>query len=234
MLSVQQGNEIARLVAQEFNVPPPPEIYVTSKLPAQYAGAFYHNGVQHIKIRPEYFREGTIAHEVGHYIFHQRRPGECQGQNSECELVAHMIEVWWLDKRRKEHALLDGKTREPIGITYKLNRPITLKEAQFVADKLSQNPQVARGIDRIGFKDDTFYVIPKTTPKIDGQWQLFLGPALVGAFSLVGIIIKWSIIGSIAGALLAKGPFGLPVVFWIVIAIGGAIVIPYALIKLKK
>jgi len=88
MLSIQQANEISREIAREFGVPPPPPIYITPKLPSQYAGAFYHNGEQHIKIRPEFFTERTVAHETGHYIYHQRAPGVCQGQNPECEKVA--------------------------------------------------------------------------------------------------------------------------------------------------
>jgi hypothetical protein len=110
MLSIQQANEVAKMVADEFGVPPPPQIFVTSNLSPKYAGAFYHNGVQHIKIRPEYFGEPTVAHEVGHYIFHERRPGDCHGQNPECEEVAQMIERWWVNKRKKEHTLIDGQT----------------------------------------------------------------------------------------------------------------------------
>lgn len=105
MLSIQEANEIAKQVAQEFGVPPPPPLYVTTDLSPKYAGAYYHNGVEHIKIRPQYLMPGTVAHEVGHYIFHQRAPGVCHGDNPECEEIARMIEKWYVNYRRTERKL---------------------------------------------------------------------------------------------------------------------------------
>jgi hypothetical protein len=232
MLSIQQADQIARQVADEFGVPPPPPLYVTSKLPSQYAGAYYHNGEQHIKIRPEYFTERTVAHEVGHYVFHTRAPGVCQGQNPECEELAQMIERWWVDKRRRERTLINGRARDSLGVTFKLNRPLTLREAQAIADKLSESPH-AEAIERVGFKGNRFYVVLKKTPNVDGFVWALLIPVVVGALSFVGVIVQWYTIGSIAGALLAPGPLGLPVVVWIIVAIGAAL-IPYAYIKSRK
>jgi len=231
MLSIQQANQIARQVASEFNVPPPPPLYVTSKIPPKYAGAYYHNGEQHIKIRPEYFTERTVAHEVGHYIFHERAPGVCRGQSPQCEELAQMIERWWIHKRRKEGTLVDGKQRGTLGAIFKLSRSITLKEAQAIADKISMSPH-AEAIERVGFKGDRFYVVLKKTPNVDGFVWALLIPVVVGALSFVGVVVQWYTIGSITAALLAPGPLGLPTIFWIIIAVGAAL-IPYALIKRK-
>ena len=106
MLSIQEANKVAQLVAKEFDAPPPPPIYPTDKLSPKYAGAYYHNGTELIKIRPQYFTEGTIAHEVGHYIFHQRAPGACRGGNPQCEEIAQMIEKYWVHKRKREGTYL--------------------------------------------------------------------------------------------------------------------------------
>jgi len=231
MLSIQQADEIAKEVATEFGVPPPPPVYITSKIPPQYAGAYYHNGEQNIKIRPEYFTERTLSHEVGHYIFHQRNPGVCQGQNPECEEIARMVEQWWIHKRRRERKLIDGKSRDRLGAIFQLNRPLTLQEAQVIADRLSQSPE-AEGIEKIGFKGNKFYVVLKETQNIDGFAWILLIPIVVGALSLVGVVVQWYVIGSITGALLAPGPLGLPVIFWIIIAVGAAFV-AYALVKRK-
>jgi predicted SprT family Zn-dependent metalloprotease len=106
MLSIQEADRVAQEVAAEFGVPPPPPIYPTEQLNAKYAGAYFHNGVEHIKIRPQYLTEGTVAHEVGHYIFHSRCPGVCRGENPECEEIAQMIEHYWVAKRKKEGTFL--------------------------------------------------------------------------------------------------------------------------------
>lgn len=232
MLSIQQANEIANAVASEFGVPPPPPLYVTSELPLKYAGAYYHDGEQHIKIRPEYFAERTIAHEVGHYIFHQRAPGVCRGQNPQCEELAQMIERWWVDKRRRERKLIDGKGKDSLGAIFHLNRPITLQEAQLIANKISKSPH-AEAIEKVGFKGNKFYIVLKETPHVDGFVWALLIPVVVGALSFVGVVVQWYTIGSIAGALLAPGPLGLPTIFWIIIAIGASL-IPYAIITRKK
>ena len=103
MLSIHDADMVAKMVAEEFGVPPPPPIYASADLNPKYAAAFYYNGKQLIKVRPQYMTEGTIAHEVGHYIYHVRRPGECKhGENPECEEVAQMIEKWWVHKRKRE------------------------------------------------------------------------------------------------------------------------------------
>lgn len=208
MLSIQQADQIAREVAREFGAPPPPPLYVTPKLPPQYAGAYYHNGEQHIKIRPEYFTERTVAHEVGHYIFHYRAPNVCQGQNPECEQLAQMIERWWVDKRRRERKLIDGKEiPEIIGFT--LTKPMTLEQAKAVAEKLRES-EIGESIDRVGFRDRYFYVVMKP---IDGIIILPFIPIIIAALALVGIgIVAWTT------PLLAPGPLGLPNVAWILIA----------------
>ena len=101
-ISIQEAQEIANQVAAEFGCPPPPPIYVTNELSKLYAGAYYdHQDAQHIVISPKYFSDRTIAHEVGHYIFHVRRPGDCKGGNRECEEVAQMIEAYWVDKQKQ-------------------------------------------------------------------------------------------------------------------------------------
>lgn len=108
-ISIQEAQEIANQVAAEFGVPPPPPIYVTNELSKLYAGAYYDKrnvhgddpDAQHIVIRPQYFSDRTIAHEVGHYIFHMRNPGICNGGSRECEEVARMIEEYWVDKQKQ-------------------------------------------------------------------------------------------------------------------------------------
>lgn len=107
-ISIQMAQDIANAVAAEFGVPPPPPIFVSNQLSKLYAGAYYdHHDAQHIVIRPEYFSDRTIAHETGHYIFHQRNPGVCNGGSRECEEVARMIEAWWIDKQKTASLLLE-------------------------------------------------------------------------------------------------------------------------------
>jgi len=208
MLSIQQADVVAREVAREFGVPAPPPLYVTPNLPSQYAGAYYHNGEQHIKIRPEYFTERTISHEVGHYIFHHRAPGYCRGQSPECEQVARMIERWWLDKRRRERTLIDGKPI-PQTVGFTLTKPMTLQEAKAVAERLRES-EISESIDRVGFKDRYFYVVMKP---VDGFVLVPFIPVIVAALALVGIgVVAWTT------PLLAPGPLGLPNVVWILIA----------------
>jgi len=209
MLSIQQANQIAKDIADEFNVPPPPPLYVTVKLPSQYAGVYYHNGEQHIKIRPEYFTERTVAHEVGHYIFHVRAPGVCRGQNPECEELAQMIERWWVYKRRSERTLIDG---QPVGrvIAFTLNRPMTLGQAKEVAERLRES-EIGESIDRVGFQDRYFYIVFKP---LDGiVITAALAAVIVSALALVGVgVVAWTT------PLLAPGPLGLPNIVWILIA----------------
>ena len=229
MLSIQQADQIARQVADEFNVPPPPPLYVTTNLPSQYAGAYYHDGEQHIKIRPEYFTERTVAHEVGHYIFHTRAPGVCQGQNPECEETAQMIEKWWIHKRRSERTLVDGKLAGEV-VAFTLNRPMSLAQAKQVAQALGES-EIGESIDRVGFKDRYFYVVMKTVEGVDGLIPLLM-PVILAALALVGLGIvawtQWNI-------LLAPGPLGLPNVFWILAAGAGMfIALGWALSRLKK
>lgn len=208
MLSIQQANEIAKEIASEFGVPSPPPIYVTPKLPSQYAGAYYHNGEQHIKIRPEYFTERTVAHETGHFVFHSRAPDVCRGQNPECEELAQMIEKWWIHKRRSERTLVDGKLAGEV-VAFTLNRPMSLAQAKQVAAHLGES-EIGESIDRVGFKDRYFYVVMKP---IDGIIILPFIPIIIAALALVGIgIVAWTT------PLLAPGPLGLPNVAWILIA----------------
>lgn len=223
MLSIQQADRIAKEIADEFGVPPPPAIYVTSNLPSQYAGAYYHNGEQHIKIRPEYFTERTIAHEVGHYIFHTRAPGVCQGQNPECEEVAQMIERWWIHKRRSERTLIDGKLAAK-AIRFTLNQPMSLSQAKRVAQALRES-EIGESVDRIGFQGRQFYVVMKPTSNMDGQ--LIIG-AIIAALAVVGVgILTYST------SLFAPGPLGLPNLAWILFA-GAALVIGVAVVLRKK
>lgn len=142
-----------------------------------------------------------------------------------------MVEQWWIHKRRRERKLFDGRRKDAYGATFKLNRPLTLEEAQVIADRLSQSPQ-AEAIEKIGFKGNEFYVVLKETPNIDGFAWILLIPVVVGALSLVGVVVQWYVIGSITGALLSPGPLGLPVIFWIIIAVGAAFT-AYALVKRK-
>ena len=208
MLSIQQANEIAKEIASEFSVRAPPPIYVTQKLPSQYAGAYYHNGEQHIKIRPEYFTERTVAHETGHFVYHERAPGVCQGQNPECEEMAQMIEKWWIHKRRSERTLVDGKLAGEV-VAFTLNKPMSLQQAKQVAQALGES-EIGESIDRVGFKDRYFYVVMKP---IDGIIILPFIPIIIAALALVGIgIVAWTT------PLLAPGPLGLPNVAWILIA----------------
>lgn len=105
-VSIQEAQQIATAVAAEFECPPPPDIYVSTQLSKLYAGAYFDKrkahgdnpDAQHIIIRPEYFSVRTIAHECGHYIYHYRNPGVCQGGSRDCEEVAQMIEAYWMDK----------------------------------------------------------------------------------------------------------------------------------------
>jgi len=226
MLSIQQANEIAKEIATEFGVSPPPPIYVTPKIPSQYAGAYYHNGGTHIKIRPEYFTERTVAHETGHHIFHERAPGVCQGQNPECEEVAQMIEKWWVHKRKQERKYIDGK---PVGkvIAFTLDHPISLNEAKQVAEKLRES-EIGESIDRVGFQDRYFYVALKPVDGIIITTSVIL--AIVAVLGLFGIgVISWTT------PLLATGPLGLPNIVWILIA-GTALLVAFgwAISKLMK
>jgi len=227
MLSIQQANQIAKQVADEFGVPPPPPLYVTPKLPSQYAGAYYHNGEQHIKIRPEYFTERTIAHEVGHYIFHTRAPGVCQGQNPQCEELAQMIERWWIHKRRSERTLVDGKAvGEVVGFT--LNHPMSPEQAKRVAQVLRES-EIAESIDRVGFRDRYFYVVMKP---VDGIVLVPFIPVIIAALALVGLgIVAWTQ----WNVLLQPGPLGLPNVFWVLVAGAGLFVaLGWALSRFKR
>jgi hypothetical protein len=101
------AQDIANAIAAEFGVPPPPPIFVSNQLSKVYAGAYYDRRMihdnpdaQHIVIRPEYFSDRTIAHETGHYVYHMRNPGVCNGGSRECEAVACMIEAWWVDRQK--------------------------------------------------------------------------------------------------------------------------------------
>jgi len=209
MLSIQQANAIAKEIASEFGVRSPPPIYVTPKLPSQYAGAYYHNGEQHIKIRPEYFTERTIAHETGHFVYHERAPGVCQGQNPQCEELAQMIERWWVHKRRSERTLIDGK---PVGkvLAFTLDRRMTVNEAKQVAQILRQS-EIGESIERVGFRDSYFYVVMKPAP--DGIVLVPFIPVIIAALGLLGIgVVAWTT------PLLQPGPLGLPNVVWILVA----------------
>jgi len=224
MLSIQQANSIAREVAREFNVPPPPPLYVTPKLPSQYAGAYFHNGEQHIKIRPEYFTERTVAHEVGHVVYRTRVSASAQN-DAESEEVAQMIERWWLDKRRRERTLIDGK---PVGevVGFTLTKPMTLEQAKMVAERLRES-EIGESIDRVGFRDRYFYVVMKP---IDGIIIAPFIPLIIAALALVGLgVVAWTT------PLLAPGPLGLPNVAWILIA-GTALLVAlgWALSKIRK
>lgn len=109
MLNINDAAKVANLVAAEFEVPPPPPIYPTNQLPSKFAAAYYHDYAgksKYISIRPEYFTEGTVAHEVGHYIYHTRGRMPCHGDNPECEQVAQMIEKYWVAKRKREGTFL--------------------------------------------------------------------------------------------------------------------------------
>jgi len=208
MLSIQQANEIAKEIALEFNVPPPPPIYVTPKIPPQYAGAYYHNGGTHIKIRPEYFTERTVSHETGHHIFHERAPGVCQGLNPECEAVAQMVEQWWIAKRKRERKYIDGR---PIGkvVGFTLDKPMTLQQAKQVAEHLRES-EIGESIDRVGFRDRHFYVVMKPA---DGIIIAPFIPVIIAALALIGLgVVAWTT------PLLEPGPLGLPNVAWILIA----------------
>ena len=228
MLSIQQANVIAKQVADEFGVPSPPPLYVTQKLPSQYAGAYYHNGEQHIKIRPEYFTERTISHEVGHYVYRTRVLAARQ-TDAESEELAQMIEQWWLHKRSRERTLIDGK---PVGqvVAFTLNKPMSLEQAKQVAQALGES-EIAESIDRVGFRDRYFYVVMKPVDGVDGLIPLLM-PVILAALALVGLGIvawtQWNI-------LLAPGPLGLPNVFWILAAGAGMfIALGWALSRLKK
>jgi len=210
LLSIQQANEVARQVAEKFSVPTPPPLYVTSKLPSQYAGAYYHDGGQQfIKIRPEYFTERTIAHEVGHYVYRTRLPANRQTDH-ESEELAQMIERWWVHKRQRERTLIDGKLAEQT-VAFTLNHPINLAQGKQVAQALRES-EIGESIDRIGFRGRYFYVVMKPVQGVDGAIPLLM-PVILVALAVVGLgIVAWTT------PLLAPGPIGLPNIVWILIA----------------
>jgi len=230
MLSIQQANEIAKEIASEFGVSAPPPIYVTPKIPPAYAGAYYHNGGTHIKIRPEYFTERTVAHETGHHVFHERAPGVCQGQNPQCEELAQMIEKWWVHKRSQERKYIDGQSMGGKVIAFTLNKPMTLEQAKQVAEHLRES-EIGESIDRVGGQDRYFYVVMKPVDGVDGLIPLLM-PVILAALALVGLsVVAWTQ----WGIILQPGPLGLPNIFWILVAGAGLFVaLGWALSRLKK
>lgn len=233
MLSIQQADQIARealqwldeeaaIVSRKYNLPLPnpvsnlPPIYVTSKLPSQYAGAYYHNGDEQIKIRPEYLSERTLIHEIGHLYYRTRVPANHQ-TNTESEEMARWIEKRWIYDRKNQRKLIDGKSVGQV-LAFTLDRRMTVDEAKRVAHTLRQS-EIGESIDRIGFKDRYFYVVMKP---IDGIVIAPFIPIIVAALGLVGIgVVAWTT------PLLQPGPLGLPNVVWILVA-GTALLVAVA------
>ena len=213
VISIQEAQGILEELNREFGVETrAPPLYVTARIPTKYAGVYYHqDSAEQIKIRPQYLTARTVAHEWGHFAFHHFRPGECKGDNPECEETARMVEKWWVTGRKRAragHAQLAERRRI---VEFTLTRPMTLEEAKEAARQIERS-QIGDAVDRVGFKDKKFYVVLKSEPGADGIIPL-LAPIIVGILGLRGIgVVGW------AAGLFAAGPLGLPNIFWILVA----------------
>jgi hypothetical protein len=65
------------------------------------------------------------------------------------------------------------------------------------------------------------------------QWQFLLPIIIPAAIGLAGSIVQLITIRTVANPLFAKGPLGMPMVFWIILS-AGVIVIPVAILKFKQ
>ena len=103
MISVQRAQEVVKTIFAELEVPfVPPPIYVSTELNKMYAGAYYdHPDGDFIIIRPEYFSDRTIAHELGHVLHHLFKVTDCHGGDPECERTASMVERWWVNRQKQ-------------------------------------------------------------------------------------------------------------------------------------
>lgn len=214
VISIQEAQGILEELNREFGVETrAPPLYVTTRIPTKYAGVYYHNSTEEIKIRPQYLTARTVAHEWGHFAFHYFRPSECRGENPECEETARMIEKWWVTGRKRArsgHAQLAEPRRM---VEFTLTRPITLEEAKEVARRIVDS-EMGDSVDRVGFKGRKFYVVLKQDTNVDGIiFTVPLVALITGILGLLGI----GVVGTVAG-LFEPGPLGIPNLGWILIA----------------
>jgi len=203
-ISVQRAYWVMSEIAREFGVPAVavPPIYVSEAMPRRFAGMFLHEN-SHIRIRPRFLTEGTIAHEVGHFLFHYYRPGECEGFNPECEEVAKLVERWWLRGRPKGFKHAKPRRRE-YALIFKLTQPITKQQFYRLADHIRQNFQVYPALQDLvgmGLSKDGSTLTFKLSNQLNRQlsqkgWDGIIPIAwiIAGLLGLLGIgFVVWKI-----------------------------------------
>ena len=224
VISIQEAQAILNYLGDIWKVSSPP-LYVTERIPRKYAGVYYHNSTEEIKIRPQFLTERTLVHEFGHAVFHARNPSVCKGDNPSCEENAVDFEKWWARGQKSTSGLPSFREwirtkhghvqlAEPRRmVTFTLTRPVTLEEAKEVTRRIADS-EMGDSVDRVGFKGRKFYVVLKQDTNVDGiVITAALAALITGILGLLGIgVVGWAV------GLWAPGPLGLPNIFWIFLA----------------